>query len=85
MRVRVTKKNILDGKPNSISSCPIALALKQLGKRNVGVDYDVAKWSGREATLPAKAQRFIERFDRGDDPLTLKPFTFNLHVRKTDG
>ena len=79
IRVSVTKRDIAVGKRGSSYECPIALACRRLGKRWI-ITIDAArnaksfKWI---ANMPDKAQRFIERFDKGRP---VRPFTFTLKM-----
>jgi len=82
VKVTVTKKNCLFGIPQNISGCPIALALKKKGFKNIAVDEDQILVSKKGEYFTSKvvkaARRFIERFDEG---LSVKPFSFNLTLK----
>lgn len=86
MKIRVTKKDIKEGKPKSCAKCPIALAVtRKTGYRwiLVGGCVDVYKSrrkmadedSYKTAILPLDAHSFIRRFDQG---YPVEPFTFDL-------
>lgn len=89
MKVQLRLKHIKAGKPGCTGSCPIALAILDIGYRAVMVDSTHAH-VGMEAeryTLPAKARAFISAFD-GDLPRTreqkalIRPFTFTMRRYK---
>ena len=79
LRIRVTKKNIKYGKPNTTDFCPIALAVKsKIKTSNVSVDGETieltsSRFNGAIYDLPVRAQKFVDRFDTGD---SVKPFSF---------
>jgi hypothetical protein len=76
--VSVTQSNIDNGCSHSCSSCPVALALRDLGDKysylvNCAALYNIHH--ERVAVLPCDAVRFIQDFDLGRP---VKPFTFNV-------
>lgn len=74
MKVKILKTHISKGLPNDALSCPIALALEH-AYEGVTVNEDTIELNGLEFKLPAKAKRFIRRFDDGKE---VKPFAFEL-------
>jgi hypothetical protein len=83
--VRVTKTGIKRGLRKDGSSCPIARALHRCGMKSVSVCHRRIEygWSlQHEVRAPAKARRFIRRFDAGKP---VKPFTFTLRMPEGAG
>ena len=77
-KITVTRRDIERGKKGSPNSCPVALAVKRLGHKNVGVGLCSISWSGMPvAIMSMTAQYFIERFDSGKP---VKPFSFTVSV-----
>lgn len=75
MKIRVTKKDIEQGKLMNELFCPVALAIK----RATGVLWKVnpqaiTRW-GRKIALPYSVESFIDQFDRSKE---VQPFTFNI-------
>lgn len=79
LKVTVTRDHIKRGKPGESEYCPIALALKGMGKRHVQVGEVCCCWDGGTADLPLKSTKFIERFDAKKP---VKPFSFTLNVEE---
>lgn len=84
IRVKVARDHIADGLMGSPKSCPIALALADLGFYEVSVGNDMASWrpcyySIDWARLSQRAKDFVERFDEGNK---VKPSTFVLRLFK---
>jgi len=87
MTIRITNKDIQNGKRRDVNQCPIALAvnrhMKQRGYKPFIVTFihmfDNVEDQGTWARLPEKAQCFVSRFDNGRPigPFTLK-VTFEL-------
>lgn len=81
--VRVTKKDIEGGEPGMGTRCPIAKAVQKQTNRKCAVGEDCVLFRDRRSgyreivSLPARARRFILRFDR-DHPV--RPFSFKLRV-----
>ena len=76
--VSVTQKHINNGNSHSYSSCPVALALRDLGDKYSYLVNGAALYNihhERVAFLPGNAICFIQDFDRG---LTVYPFTFQV-------
>lgn len=81
--VHVEACDIERGKPGSATSCPIARAVRRqhASKRGVSVGRDDVVVGSRGETrrhpavyaLPAKASRFVGRFDEGKP---VRPFSF---------
>lgn len=79
--IHITKKDIKEGMPSGVHSCPIALAVKRVTKAKyvavadcqVGVSYNGKKCTVSD--LPVKANKFIIAFDRNKK---VKPFSFIL-------
>ena len=82
MRIEVTAQDIVEGERFGCYSCPIALALKRIGKRNWAVKSEILRrWteSGRavDVPLPRDAKAFIDDFDH-DRPV--EPFSFDIEL-----
>jgi len=92
MKIQVTKKHIESGIGNTISACPIALALIERSPKfeNVAVAERFislyTKSVRKHIALPKKVGRWIIRFDSWYDnkEREKKPrgFTFNLKIPK---
>ena len=80
MKIHVTRKHIKQGKRGYISFCPIALALKGYGFKEVMVDDEMAQVDGKESWLSKRTRLFIANFDLGKP---VKPFVFNLKIKET--
>jgi hypothetical protein len=65
MKVTVTAEDIRLGVKRGMCDCPLALALKREGYKNVEVEYDSVELEGRYYNLSLAAQRFIKSFDCG--------------------
>lgn len=80
--ITVTKTGIRKGHQGDIFSCPIARACVAVGLKNVTVDGTEVEgtYHGEtfNATLPKRAQKFVERFD--NDKKSVKPFSFLLRL-----
>ena len=87
IEVNVTQEDIDNGKRESCTRCPVALALTRAGWKGVGVSADYA-WQSKgrlndQCTLndddffkmPAEAQAFVFNFDHNKP---VKPLTFFL-------
>lgn len=73
--VKVTTKDIMEGKPGYSSFCPIALALKrQFPKQRICVAARINIGNYRR-DLPPKADDFILDFDHGN---RVYPFQFTV-------
>lgn len=86
MRIIINQSCIDKGKKGSVSKCPIALAMKNVGLKNVevgivDVDYNPDSKQGyywrRNKRLPKKIQNFIERFDKGK---SVRPIDFIICI-----
>lgn len=76
MKVKVLRKHIRAGCPQSAVDCPIALALiDDYGEAEVNEDN--VKIRGFCFKLPRKARIFVERFDAEKD---VDPFSFELRT-----
>jgi hypothetical protein len=71
MKIKVTKKNIQEGKKHHFQKCPVALALKANGFKKVSVDDYCATVDGKVYSI-RRGSRFIKNFDAG---LPVKPTT----------
>lgn len=85
MEIEVTQQDINKGIKGDICNCPIALALKRNGFKNVEVngsdaDFNVMPDIFVSLPLPKKAQTFVTKFDE-EGKEAVKPFGFNLAVR----
>jgi hypothetical protein len=82
LKIKSTKKHINRGIPASNSSCPIALAFKDVGFNHAYVDADnielsTARGSHLSIKTPALVKKFIERFDDGK---VVKPTVFTFSI-----
>lgn len=80
MKINVTKKHVDNGKPCACSSCPIALAMQDMGfVVSVGTPtvtlQKVAYSRTNHVVMPREALMFIAGFDMGDK---VEPFSFSL-------
>ena len=79
MKVIVTQEHIDKGTPESACNCPIALALKDMGAKDVCVNQGYIEFQlGDEywwAEPPTVADEFIEAFD---DQEQVNPFEFDI-------
>lgn len=78
MIIKVTQKHIDAGCKESISSCPVALALQEqlhLQGWAVEVDSCTLVLAGESFTSPGSVDDFISLFDNG---LPVKPFSFRI-------
>ena len=82
-RIKVLQKHIDYGTAGSTIFCPIALALRAKGYKNVDVDdlevrLCVKRSSKRlYANLPRRAKTFIEKYDNG---FKVSPIKFDLKL-----
>lgn len=84
MIISVTKEDIIKGNRGSADRCPVALAFKRAllpkqSKIAVGSQTFSVRIKGHysQGDLPARAIRFIRRFDSSE---SVKPFTFALDI-----
>jgi len=83
MKIKVTEKDIANGKRFQGSACPIALAVHRASCKRAFVgkfEIQATPTSSVKCELPAKAQKFVFRFDERKG--TLKPFSFVIPDRK---
>ena len=73
--ITVEQRHIDAGKLKNEHRCPVALAAKDAGLTDVRVTRDRLHSDGRHHKLPAKAQRFVGKFDAGKP---VSPTTFRL-------
>ena len=71
--VHVTQDDINKGVEGNSHLCPIARAVRRLGKKRVTVDGAQIQVRSRWYEMPYKAEKFVDRFDMGK---RVKPFTF---------
>lgn len=76
--IRVTAQDIRHGIHISTTACPIALAARRAGCREVQCGNHGLVVGKRYAQLPPKAQSWIASFDAGK---TVKPFEFSVELR----
>lgn len=77
LEIDVTYTDIKKGVRNSLHNCPIALAAKRAGLKDVVVDgYSIAI-SNLCRTLPQKVSTFVSKFDHGDK---VEPFSFTIDL-----
>ena len=75
IQVRVVQKHIDEGKKDDPFCCPIALALREMGYRDVAVGPDTIDIGDEQYDTPAVARAFIECFDEWGTGL---PIQFEL-------
>lgn len=75
MRVVVKQEHISQGSRGSALYCPIAVALRDAGCKNVIVGPDCAFVDDEDYELPEEAMAFIDAFDDGGEP---GPITFTM-------
>ena len=84
--IRVTAKDIAEGKPNASQFCPVALAANRAGVQDAIVTFDevCGRCEGLKVRgiIPPKVRAFIRQFDAvtRDKRLTSKPFQFTITV-----
>lgn len=87
VRVRVSARDIENGRPGSCFSCPLARAINRhlkpgivsgvaRGKVYLHKDPPTVGGFGAEVWLPMRAERFRNQFDAGGDLGEPKPFAF---------
>lgn len=81
IRVKVTREHIEQGRPRTFYSCPIALALKDMGYRSAGVGTREFWVRGKKYLMPDKAFDFVYCFDKTfnekhREVLGIRPITF---------
>jgi len=74
MKVQVMKKHIKNGKKENSKRCPVALALREQGFKNVEVDATCVHIDDEYYEV-RRGSRFISRFDEG---LPVKPTIIEL-------
>lgn len=78
-RVAITEAHIAKGRRHELTKCPLYLALRDAGFREIKVDrravYVEIDGRGYIAPLPIDARVFVDEFDRG---LTCKPMSFDF-------
>jgi hypothetical protein len=74
--IKVDWKHIAKGEPEETESCPIALALREQGARDVDVNEDSINIGEKSYDMPGKARTFVTIFDsyRTD----VKPMEFKI-------
>ena len=75
MKIKIKRKHIIDGEPESSLGCPIALALQEYGISNPDVGRKYVELGKKKVQLPESAQEFIKKFDDGSK---VQPFSFEL-------
>ena len=73
LKICVTQSDIKRGVPDNPHLCPIARAVRRLGRERITVE-DTIKTRSKSFSLPPVASRFITNFDRNRQ--SVKPFTF---------
>ena len=89
VRAAVTAEHIAEGRRNSLSRCPVALALRDAIPGIVEIEVDCAGvwwrddrgWAFSLERMPRAVARWIRAFDHGTWPV--EPFTFELASAKT--
>lgn len=77
IKVSVTQKHIDEGVKSDNKTCPIALALKELGFKNPSVGCDSALIEKTVYRLPIDAENFIDKLDFFGKK-SVAPFKFEL-------
>jgi len=77
MKIAVTQAHIDQGENCNAHSCPVALALTELGMPCVAVSYAGIEINGNKYPLPESVRDFIETFDSA---MAVKPFEFELPI-----
>jgi len=67
-KLNITKNNIKNGDPGNAAKCPVALALKDLGFKDIHVSIDSMSFITKNdteiiVTMPKKVFTFICKFD----------------------
>lgn len=76
--IKVTEKDIENGKINNPTSCPIASAVKRrISDRLVIIGVDKMMLDNDYVVLPQRALEFINHFD---NKKKIKPFNFYLSI-----
>lgn len=81
MKITVSSSHITSGERRISNKCPVALAIKDAtGASFIDVSGELATVGKAVYKLPAIAQRFIARFDKGrSNPKRFRGFTFHLN------
>ena len=77
MKIIVTEQDIENGVPNHKCQCPIALAVKRAGFKDVYVHRKTITIGDHRQELPEDAKIFVSLFDQMAWHV-IKPFEFNL-------
>ena len=82
LKVKVTQKNIDDGKCLDMACCPIALAFRKFYPQSfISVHSSHVLIDLQTYILPDKVIRFIKIFDLNTKArLRLKPFSFRINI-----
>lgn len=85
-KIKVTQSNIDDGYEEESGSCPIALAMEDMGLREPNVTGTEAWFYRNERCyimkLPSLAKKFVYAFDNFDE---VSPFEFEANSYPKDG
>lgn len=74
LRISVTADDIKRGKRENTKWCPIACAVRKLGKKKrIYVDQDVITLGSVTYKMPQRAGNFVDLFDSGEK---VRPFSF---------
>lgn len=76
LAIRVTRDDIQNGETESATRCPIARAIRRLGKKKwiSVVPYQI-ELGDAVYQMPETARNFLDRFDDG---LAVEPFSFTM-------
>src|SRR6266498_2513720 len=69
-------KHIAKGEPHIAYACPIALALREQGARDIEVTTAEITIGNKSFAIPEKASSFVDTFD--SDRTVVKPFSFKI-------
>lgn len=83
MIIKVTQKHIDNGVKNNCEACPVALAMKDKGMRDIRVMpnmFECIEFTSKAGLIhlrdmPNKVMEFVAKFDTGKK---VKPFEFRL-------
>lgn len=77
LKIQVTEEDIINGKQESQTSCPIARAIKRtFVGQHVSVDTEAIEIGDFVFDTPKRARTFMNQFDKGN--MYRRPFTILL-------
>ena len=78
MKIIVTEEDIIKGVPNHKCKCPIALAVKRAGFKDVYVHKKAITIGDHRQDLPEEAKIFVGMFDQYMGAQYVEPFEFEI-------